>query len=252
MSRADYLSKYLNSSSQEDNNNKKQKKKKKSKKHEISTLESNIIVEKPDYHQLEDNGNEEILEDIESSEYNEHMPVKVDIPTKKINRGFKRIDTGTTVDSSLTHPSKEQKVQQETVYRDSSGRIIDIEARKAQFEADKLQQEESKKVTEIRSTPEEQIRQEKQSFKQKLSNFEDPLLSFQDEKKEVFEDANFSKFVYNKGINPPNRFGIPAGYFWDGIDRSNGFEELMMRKQTETSFKKLDSSINETYELDYD
>ncbi|KHC42000.1 pre-mRNA-splicing factor CWC26 [Candida albicans P76067] len=68
--------------------------------------------------------------------------------------------------------------------------------------------------------------------------------------KKEFEDVSKSKFVYNKGINIPNRFNIPAGYFWDGIDRSNGFEQMYLRKQTEYNYDKIDSKINETYEID--
>ena len=63
------------------------------------------------------------------------------------------------------------------------------------------------------------------------------------------EDVSKSKFVYNKGINIPNRFNIPAGYFWDGIDRSNGFEQMYLRKQTEYNYDKIDSKLMKLMKL---
>ncbi|RCK63052.1 Pre-mRNA-splicing factor CWC26 [Candida viswanathii] len=246
MSRADYLAKYLNNPSSSE---KSKKKKHKKKEHHKTT----ITIEQPKglvIPNLEDD-----LE--EPADDDEFAPVRVK-SNEKTNKGFKRIDTGELVNpeqqQQLTATSQVQETpkdeQPETIYRDSTGRIIDISQRQADLEAAKLRKSQERKVTEVRTSSVDQARQEHEVFKPRSSNFEDPMNSFAE--KHEYEDTEMLKYVYNKGVNVPNRFGIPAGYFWDGVDRSNGFEELMIRKQNERSFNKIESKINETYELDLD
>uniref|UniRef100_A0A8D8S4R7 BUD13 homolog n=1 Tax=Cacopsylla melanoneura TaxID=428564 RepID=A0A8D8S4R7_9HEMI len=51
---------------------------------------------------------------------------------------------------------------------------------------------------------------------------EDPMLQYVLSKKEQSEAESKPKY---KGSWPPNRFNIPPGYRWDGVDRSNGYEK---------------------------
>ncbi|EGW32561.1 uncharacterized protein SPAPADRAFT_67161 [Spathaspora passalidarum NRRL Y-27907] len=238
MSKADYLSKYLAAKEPAKETHKKKHKKKR------TVPSSNIIIEKTNY----DQPNEELLAQEQEQEQEEHedAPVKV---TAKVtpNKGFKRIDDGKTVTKQAQvqqqhQPSAPLPQQQATIYRDSSGRIIDINQKKHEYEASKQKPE----VTILRTDSKELQRQEQEIFKPKTSNFEDPMLSYKQEQ----EDTSVSKYVYQGTKTTVNRFDIPPGYFWDGIDRSNGFEELIMRKQTEQSYNKIESANNEEYDFD--
>lgn len=53
---------------------------------------------------------------------------------------------------------------------------------------------------------------------------------------------------YYKDAYPPNRFGIRPGILWDGVDRSNGFEKLWFRKESEIKTKQANQYAN-TYDL---
>lgn len=253
MSRADYLSKYLSNLSSTEKSKKKKHKKKELKKPTI-TIENPKAIIIPNF--------EDDLENEEGEEEDEFAPVKVET-NEKSNKGFKRIDTGEIINpteqqQTLTIavattknqllPTKDQ--QPETIYRDSSGRIIDIKQKQADLEAQRLEQSQKSEIKEVRTSLKEQTKQEHEIFKPKSNNFEDPMNSFAE--KQEKEDTEKMKYIYDKGVNVPNRFDIPAGYFWDGIDRSNGFEELMIRKQNENNFNKIESKINETYEIEVD
>ncbi|PRT54495.1 Pre-mRNA-splicing factor CWC26 [Wickerhamiella sorbophila] len=57
------------------------------------------------------------------------------------------------------------------------------------------------------------------------ARLEDPMAA----KAEVAETVRVAGVPQYNGPFPPNRFGIAPSYKWDGIDRSNGFEEKWLR-----------------------
>ncbi|KAI3406043.2 CWC26 [Candida oxycetoniae] len=274
MSRADYLARYLSvddtnvrKSSDKKKKRKKEKEKGKEKekreKDELVQVPSNLRIARPFFTETSASYNDEQLDVdvLEGDDDDESKPVIV--ANVKENRGFKRIDNGNLVDRTVTsqNPAEQQKrVTQQTIYRDSSGRMIDIDEAQRDFERKKEEEKRRKEIVIIRTSKQEQIKQELHDFKQKLdANFEDPISAFQESKQKQeeaaaveSEDKKRSGFRYNKGINLPNRFDISAGYFWDGVDRSNGFEKLMLRKINEQSYERMSSKVNEDYELDFD
>ncbi|GAK62483.1 bud site selection-related protein [Moesziomyces antarcticus] len=139
--------------------------------------------------------------------------------------------------------------EEETVYRDSSGRRIDIHA--AEREAALHEAEQRRKAAE-RKTWSQGLAQQKAAkdaasqlasvrdqtvarrvtdaeynrhFKDQL-HADDPALAFLTKKR----TQGPAKPAY-KGPWPPNRFNIPPGYRWDGVDRSNGFEKLLVERK---------------------
>lgn len=288
MSRAEYLSKYL-STDKHDTIKEKKKKKKKKKEGELEDKKRSKhpgVQEDEAKRTLNIKIDDTRLIDTfgdESSDAEE--PVFVEAGTKPIrNMGFKRIDDGTepknlekpkdNQNNAVLQSTRQQSQIHNTVYRDSTGRIIDIEntrrilsqqkedeKQKAKEDAWKLKTGDVQKLQEIELqqalkntnsfsvTP---LHKEYVDYMKAKPRLEDPLLEYgASANQESRTDAFFSvtgRPFYQNGVSPPNRFGIKAGYFWDGIDRSNGFEQLTLRQKNETDYAK--KSTLDTYDLD--
>ena len=79
--------------------------------------------------------------------------------------------------------------------------------------------------------------------KMETERFDDPL-------KQVLKKPSDGKMIALKSMNqvlsmihrckyqsPMNRYGIRAGYMWDGVDRGNGFEVKYLSKMNELKSK---------------
>ena len=133
----------------------------------------------------------------------------------------------------------------ETIYRDASGRIINVQMKRA--EARRKAEEAAKKAAdELEAQKGDVQRLEKERRKEKLSEakflpvaryaddvelneelkererWNDPAAEFLEKKK---SGKSVSGKPLYKGPAAPNRYGIRPGYRWDGVDRGNGFEK---------------------------
>ncbi|KAF7560240.1 hypothetical protein G7046_g3908 [Stylonectria norvegica] len=143
---------------------------------------------------------------------------------------------------------KKSAQEAETVYRDATGRRVDVSMRRAEArrlaaeaeEKERLAKEDLQGAVQVQEAKkrEEQLQDAKlmplartvddedmnKEMKEK-ERWNDPMMQFMGEKKDAGGKGKKSnrRPVY-AGAAPPNRYGIKPGYKWDGVDRSNGFE----------------------------
>jgi len=136
---------------------------------------------------------------------------------------------------------------QETIYRDASGRIINVAMKRAELRA-KADEEERKKREELESRKGDVQRREKEERSRDLQeakvmgvarHADDRKLNEELKDRERWNDPMAQLLATKKsgkggkskgggksyqGAFEPNRYGIRPGWRWDGVDRANGFE----------------------------
>ena len=149
----------------------------------------------------------------------------------------------------------------ETIYRDASGRIINVQMKRA--EARKIAEAEAAKaLAELEGQKGDVQRAQKEKRKEQLQDaklmtvaryaddvelneelkererWNDPATAFLERKK---EGKSVSGKPLYAGAAAPNRYGIRPGHRWDGVDRGIGFEkEYFAARNRKENLKNLD------------
>ncbi|KAH7317721.1 Pre-mRNA-splicing factor of RES complex-domain-containing protein [Rhexocercosporidium sp. MPI-PUGE-AT-0058] len=158
-----------------------------------------------------------------------------------------------------------KRKEEETVYRDATGRRIDISMRRqeARREADAKAAKEREEIEaqkgDVQRAAKERRREELDEARfltvargvddiemndelKEVERWNDPAAQFLSKKTPgKGRDGKWRKQVYT-GAAAPNRYGIRPGYKWDGVDRGNGWEGERFKAQNRTARNK---------ELDY-
>ena len=134
---------------------------------------------------------------------------------------------------------------QETIYRDATGRVINVAMKRAEARR-KAEEEERKRVEEreaAKGDVQRRLAEEKRAALgaarlltvargkddeemnkelKEVERWNDPAAKFLKKKRKTRSATG--RPLYKGGFEP-NRYGIMPGHRWDGVDRSNGFEK---------------------------
>lgn len=198
-------------------------------------------------------------EKADAMELDNEVPVVDDNAVKMSDGTHAGLQSAATVSAQLKKRQREEREEferhkksakeEETVYRDATGKRIDVsmqraEARRLALEAEAkereakealkgdVQQEEARKRREkledaklmkfARGADDKEINDELKE----QQRWNDPMMQFMSEKQvaEKARKGGKKRKPQYSGAAPPNRYGIKPGWRWDGVDRGNGFE----------------------------
>ncbi|CBQ67588.1 conserved hypothetical protein [Sporisorium reilianum SRZ2] len=191
----------------------------------------------------------------EPAEFKAGLRTKEEMRAARLARQQRQAAQSTTTTTPTPHNADDEddeaaRLAQQTVYRDTSGRVIDLAAHEA--EQQRLARRERDKAAERSTWSQGLVQQQQrkqasahlaavrdqgiarrvtdteynQHFKDQVRE-DDPALAFLTKKRAVGPQ----KPKY-KGGWPPNRFGIAPGYRWDGVDRGNGYEKAFFERKS--------------------
>ena len=150
------------------------------------------------------------------------------------------------------------KGKEETVYRDATGRRIDISMKRqeAKREAEEKERKE-REVKEAQKGDVQRLAREKRREQidearfmpvartvddvemndelKEQDRWNDPAMQFMAKKKKGKSASGKPLYV---GASAPNRYGIRPGHKWDGVDRGNGWEAERFKYQNRTARNK--------------
>lgn len=193
-------------------------------------------------------GNDEVVESEQQDSHDaESIPQFGLLTGKQVT--FKAEERRKREEQSSNLDEEELRKSRETVYRDATGRRIDLVlARKEAKRKLKEKEEEARRQKEQQQGV-VQVRQQKEYLKELERQKTVPLARYEDDpeyNKELKERSRWNdpaaSFLTNKPISskatyqgyaPPNRFNIRPGHRWDGIIRGNGFENKWFQRQNE-------------------